>query len=150
LSSRWWYALAATCIAYYAFTVTQLADSTPKFDDLNDVFGFFKHSPWRIPLCRKSVRFFYPNNEHVTFFSHLVYFTQYQLLGEIRFYPLILIGNLIISRYRLACWDSVLIMAATVLFRYVITIGYINLYCWDSSFKAMTAISNQAVLFCSL
>ncbi|MBK8288377.1 MAG: hypothetical protein IPK95_06895 [Cellvibrionales bacterium] len=89
--------------------------------------------------------FFYPNNEHITFFSHLVYFTQYQLLGEIRFYPLILIGHLIIVAT--ACLMGTAIDNSRRPFYFAtITIGYINLYCWDSSFKAMTAISNQAVL----
>jgi hypothetical protein len=145
LSSRWWYALAATCIAYYAFTVTQLADSTPKFDDLNDVFGFFKQLALAHTPLQKIGAFFYPNNEHITFFSHLVYFTQYQLLGEIRFYPLILTGHLIIVAT--ACLLGTAIDSGRRPFYFAtITIGYINLYCWDSSFKAMTAISNQAVL----
>lgn len=145
LSSRWWYALAATCIAYYFFTVCQLADNTPKFDDHNDVFGFFK----QLALARNPLQaigaFFYPNNEHITAVSHIIYFLQYQLLGEVRFYPLIIIGHLIII-----ATGCLLGMAANnsrrPFYFAVIAIGYINLYYWDSSFKAMTAISNQIVI----
>lgn len=143
--SRWWYALATMCIAYYLLTVSQLADNTPKFDDMNDVFGFFKQLALAQTPLQKVGAFFYPNNEHVTLVNHLVYFAQYQLLGEIRFYPLIIIGHLIIiaTGYLLG---MVIDTARRPFYFAVITIAYINLYCWDSSFKAMTAISNQAVI----
>ena len=145
MASRWWYALATMCIAYYLLTVSQLADNTPKFDDMNDVFGFFKHLALAQTPLQKVGAFFYPNNEHVTLVNHLVYFSQYQLLGEIRFYPLIIIGHLIIIAT--GCLLGMVIDNARRPFYFaVITIAYINLYCWDSSFKAMTAISNQAVI----
>jgi hypothetical protein len=42
LTSRYWYALAALSVIGYLITACWLTDNTPKFDDLNDVFGFFK------------------------------------------------------------------------------------------------------------
>ncbi|MBK8288412.1 MAG: hypothetical protein IPK95_07100 [Cellvibrionales bacterium] len=105
MSSRWWYALAATCIAYYAFTVTQLADSTPKFDDLNDVFGFFKQLALAHTPLQKIGAFFYPNNEHITFFSHLVYLTQYRCWVNPFLSP-ILIWPSDYCRYRLLAGHS--------------------------------------------
>jgi hypothetical protein len=144
-SSRWWYALAAIVIACYSSTVIQLADNTPKFDDFNDVFGFFKQLALAQSPILKAGAFFYPNNEHITFFNHLVYFLQYQFLGEVRFYPLILFGHLIIIAT--GCLLGTIINSSRRPFYFaVMTIGYINLYYWDSSFKAMTAISNQAVI----
>lgn len=145
MSSRWWYTLASAGIAYYLLTVIRLADNAPKFDDINDVFGFFK----TLALARTPLQtvgaFFYPNNEHITLVNHLVYFAQQQLFGEIRFYPLILVGHCIIIAT--ACLLGAVINNARRPFYFAaITIGYLNLYYWDSSFKAMTAISNQAVI----
>lgn len=70
---------------------------------------------------------------------------QYQLLGDIRFYELTLIGHLIIvaTGCLLGC---IINNERKPFYCAVFTIGYINLYYWDSSFKAMTAISNQVVI----
>lgn len=145
LSSRRWYWLAALGIVAYCITVLQLADNTPKFDDLNDVFGFFKQLAIAQTLPQKAGAFFYPNNEHVTLINHLAYFAEYQLMGEIRFYPLILLGHAIIIIT--GCLIGSCINSERKPFFFtVITLGYINLLYWDSSFKAMTAISNQAVI----
>ena len=149
MSSRWWYALAGAGIAYYLLTVIQLADNAPKFDDLNDVFGFFKLLALAQTPLQKVGAFFYPNNEHITLVNHLIYFAQYQLFGEIRFYPLILVGHCIIIAT--ACLLGAVIDNARRPFYFAaITLGYLNLYYWDSSFKAMTAISNQAVILFSI
>ena len=149
MSSRWWYALPAACIAYYLWQVIQLADNTPKFDDMNDVFGFFKQLALAQTPLQKIGAFFYPNNEHVTLVNHIIYFAQYQLLGEIRFYPLIIIGHLIIIAT--GCLLGMVINNARRPFYFaVIAIAYINLYYWDSSFKAMTTISNQVVILFSI
>lgn len=148
-TSRRWYALAAISIVGYLIAACLLTDNTPKFDDLNDVFGFFKQLALAQTPLQKMGAFFYPNNEHVTAFSHLVYFLQYQLLGEIRFYGLTLIGHLIIVAT--GCLLGCIIINERKPFYFAIfTIGYINLYYWDSSFKAMTAISNQVVILFSI
>ncbi|HNI38001.1 MAG TPA: hypothetical protein PKZ68_06875, partial [Pseudomonadales bacterium] len=149
LASRYWYALAALSVLSYLIAACWLTDNTPKFDDLNDVFGFFKQLAFAQTPLQKIGAFFYPNNEHVTAFSHLLYFLQYQLLGEIRFYGLTLIGHLIIVAT--GCVLGCTINNARRPFYFALfTIGYLNLYYWDSSFKAMTAISNQAVILFSL
>lgn len=149
LTSRYWYALAALSVLSYLITTCWLTDNTPKFDDLNDVFGFFKQLALAQTPLQKIGAFFYPNNEHVTAFSHLLYFLQYQLLGEIRFYGLTLIGHLIIVAT--GCVLGCIINNSRKPFYFALfTIGYLNLYYWDSSFKAMTAISNQAVILFSL
>ncbi|HQQ74298.1 MAG TPA: hypothetical protein PK031_04025 [Pseudomonadales bacterium] len=145
LSSRWWYLLPAIGIAAYLLSVVQLADNTPKLDDLNDVFGFFKQLALANTPLQKTSAFFYPNNEHITLVNHLIYYAQYCLLGEIRFYPLILIGHLIVIATGL-----LLAIAANhtrqPFYFAVVALAYINLHYWDSTFKAMTAISNQAVI----
>jgi len=149
LTSRRWYALAAISVTVYVVTACWLTDNTPKFDDLNDVFGFFKQLALAHTLPQKIGAFFYPNNEHITTFSHFIYFLQYHLLGEVRFYGLTLIGHLIIiaTGCLLGCSIN---SERKPFYCAVFIIGYINLYYWDSSFKAMTAISNQAVILFSL
>ncbi|MEZ5539612.1 MAG: hypothetical protein R3E63_06615 [Pseudomonadales bacterium] len=149
LHSRRWYVLAAASVLSYLFLACWLTDSTPKFDDLNDVFGFFKQLALAQTPLQKIGAFFYPNNEHVTAFSHLIYFLQYQLLGEVCFYGLTIIGHLIIiaTAYLLGC----AINSPRRPFYFAVTLlGYLNLYYWDSSFKAMTAISNQVVILFAL
>ncbi|MCC7517298.1 MAG: hypothetical protein IT470_08165, partial [Pseudomonadales bacterium] len=42
LTSRYWYVFALSVIVIYLTSAALLTDQTPKFDDLNDVFGFFK------------------------------------------------------------------------------------------------------------
>jgi hypothetical protein len=149
LASRGWYALAALSVIGYLITACWLTDNTPKFDDLNDVFGFFKQLALAQKPLQKLGAFFYPNNEHVTAFSHLIYFLQYQLLGEVHFYGLTLIGHLIIVAT--GCVLGCTINNTRKPFYFAIfTVGYLSLYYWDSSFKAMTAISNQAVILFSL
>lgn len=145
LSSRWWYLLPAIGIAAYLLSVVQLADNTPKLDDLNDVFGFFKQLALADTPLQKIGAFFYPNNEHITLVNHLIYYTQYCLLGEIRFYPLILIGHMIVIATGLLLAAAVNSTRQPFYFA-VVALAYINLHYWDSTFKAMTAISNQAVI----
>jgi hypothetical protein len=145
LTSSNWYWLAALSICFYGYTVIQLADNTPKFDDLSDVFGFFKAYFSAITPWQKWVAFSFPNNEHITLVDHLIYYLQYQLLGQIRFFPLILSGHLIIilTGILLGCSTN---SPLRPFYFFAITLAYINLQYWDSSFKAMTAISNQIVI----
>ncbi len=149
LHSRRWYALSAISALSYLVLACWLTDSTPKFDDLNDVFGFFKQLALAQTPLQKVGAFFYPNNEHVTAFSHLIYFLQYQLLGSIHFYGLTIIGHLIIIAT--ACLLACTINSPRRPFYFAVTmLGYLNLYYWDSSFKTMTAISNQTVILFTL
>ncbi|HQQ62623.1 MAG TPA: hypothetical protein PLF22_03525 [Pseudomonadales bacterium] len=145
LTSRCWYWLAALAILFYSNQVIQLADNTPKFDDLNDVFGFFKALATATTWQEKLLAFTYPNNEHITVVDHIVYYLQYQLIGEIRFYPLILLGHLVIILSGILLGLGINSSRRPFYF-FVITLAYINLQCWDSSFKAMTALSNQLVI----
>lgn len=145
LTSRYWYVFALSVIVIYLTSAALLTDQTPKFDDLNDVFGFFKQLALAQTVPQKLGAFFYPNNEHITAFSHFVYFLQYSALGEIHFYSLTLFGHLIIVAT--GCLLGSAINSERKPFYFAVcTLGYINLYFWDSSFKAMTAISNQAVI----
>jgi hypothetical protein len=145
LSHRAWYALAAASVLCYIVTACWLTDSTPKFDDLNDAFGFFKQLALAQSPLQKIGAFFYPNNEHVTAFNHLIYFVQFQFLGELNFYYLTLIGHgiIIATGLLLACSIN---SERKPFFCAIFALGYIQLYYWDSSFKAMTALSNQAVI----
>lgn len=59
-TSRRWYALAAISIAGYLIAACLLADNTPKFDDLNDVFGFFKQLALAQTPLQKTGAFFIP------------------------------------------------------------------------------------------
>lgn len=145
LTSRCWYWLAALAIFFYSYQVIPLADNSPKFDDLNDVFGFFKALATATSWQEKLFAFTYPNNEHITVVDHIIYYLQYQLIGEIRFYPLILLGHLVIILSGILLGLSINTPRRPFYFL-VITLAYINLQCWDSSFKAMTALSNQLVL----
>ncbi len=146
LASPRWYLLAALWIFLYLVSVLQLADNTPKYDDLNDVFGFFKQLATAESLSQQVAAFFYPNNEHITLVNHLIYFAQYQLLGEVRFYPLILIGQGILVATGILLGSAVQ-GPRKPFYVACITLIYINIHSWDSTFKAMTALSNQAVIF---
>ena len=145
-SWRGWYLLAGIAIAVYFTTAFQLADNTPKYDDLNDVFGFFKELTQASTFWQSCAAFFYPNNEHITATNHLIYWLQYQLLGTMDFRALMLTGHVIIAMTGVLlalCVDG----NRRPFFFLAFTLAYINLYSWDSSFKAMTALSNQSVIF---
>ncbi len=149
LSSRWWYVLAVAAIAFYALNAIQLADSTPKFDDLNDVFGFFKELTTATSYWQTVGSFFYPNNEHITVTNHLLYWINFQLTGNVNFYWLMLTGHCIIILT--ACLLGLCINNSRQPFYFAIVIlAYVNFYCWDSSFKVMTALSNQSVILFSV
>lgn len=150
MASRWWYTLAAVFIACYVFAAWQLTDNTPKFDDHNDVFGFFKQLALAQTPLQKVGAFFYPNNEHVTAFNHFIYYLQYRLSGEILFYPLTILGHIIIILTGCLLGTIINNQARQPFYFAAITIGYINLYYWDSAFKAMTSLSNQAVILFSV
>ena len=148
-TSKSWYLPALVVLLFYGWTVFNLADNTPKFDDLNDVFGFFKELAVAQTFWQKVGAFFYPNNEHITVTNHVIYWLQYQLTGSIYFRWLIIIGHTIIALT--AC-----VLAASIqgkhkpFYSLVMILAYVNLYCWDSSFKAMTALSNQSVILFSV
>lgn len=145
MAARGWYLLPAAAILFYLWRVCLLADDTPKLDDLNDVFGFFRQLALAQTPLQTALAFFYPNNEHITLVDHLVYYAQYQLLGEIRFYPLILLGHGIVIATGLLLASVARGERRPFVFA-CIALAYVNLHYWDSTFKAMTAISNQAVI----
>lgn len=145
MHERGWALACALLVAAYAALVFVHADNLPKLDDLNDAFGFFAAYHQADNTLGRLHSFFYPNNEHVTLFNHLIYWLQWRCFGELNFQHLIWLGNgLVIGTALLA---NRLLQPMPGYLSFVLLSGYLSLLYWDSSFKAMTALSNQGVIF---
>lgn len=141
-----WKIASLVAIIGYAAMVIIYSDNLPKYDDLHDVFGFFIEYHKADAISEKIHSFFFPNNEHVTLINHVAYWLQLNLLGELDFRQLVWFGNLfIIGTALLAC--RLLPKDTSHIIYFFVIAGYLSLSYWDSSFKAMTAISNQTVIF---
>lgn len=143
-----WTIASGLAIVCYATLVVAYSDKLPKYDDLHDAFGFFIEYHKADSLWQKLQSLFYPNNEHITLFNHLIYLLQVNTLGELDFQQLVWLGNIIIIATALLA--SRLPQPRLPYLSFIIIAGYLSLSFWDSSFKAMTALSNQAVIFFAL
>lgn len=151
LSSRLWYGLAALVVAGHFFTVWHLADTYPKYDDLNDIFGFFGQLQQAQDTPNALMAFFFPNNEHITATNHVLYWLQWQLTHTLDLHGLIIIGHMIIL---LTAWTMARLLPVpsnhAAFWLCVVLLTYLNLHSWQGSFMVMTALSNQSVLLFAL
>ena len=147
LTSRLWYGLALLLLGWHFNTVWQLADAYPKFDDLNDVYGFFGQLHQAHNLPEKLAAFFFPNNEHITATNHLLYWLQLQLTNTLDFKALVLCGHLVIL---LTAIVTARLLPANAsqrgIWLFITLLMYLNLHSWQGSFMVMTSLSNQSVL----
>lgn len=150
LGSRLWYLVsAAGLLAYVALAWTH-TDNLGKYDDYGDAFGFFKqlalaNSPWE-----RLQAFLVPTNEHITFTNHLAYWLQWAITGQLDFFSLTLLGHAIVIATGLLAAASLAPASHRPFVQAVLLTGYVTLLYWDSTFKTMTALSNQLVVLLAL
>ena len=87
-----------------------------------------------------------PNHEHVTIVNHVIYLLDYALFKKINFFHYMLVGNIVLLA---CCWVLADWLKKNVGWWYAsaIAVGlFFNLFYWNASFWAMTAISNQVVI----
>lgn len=137
-------------LAHYLSVLNDFLLNAPDSDDYVDVLWFFEVFLGAEDILEKLSALFLPIHEHITVISHLIYLTDYFIFGKINFIHYIIVGQLIIAGICLVVarasvnrisWPLALMLSITI---------YYNLHYWHSSFWAMTAISNQAVILFGL
>jgi hypothetical protein len=138
--------LIAGSLLYYWSVFFYYALNAGQADEFVDVLWFFEIYFSQEHWLEKLAVIALPNHEHVTIFNHLVYLAHYALFGQINFFHYMLIGHLIVLAccYFLAEW-----LQKVVGWWYGLALAFgifLNLFYWNASFWAMTALSNQAVV----
>ncbi len=138
--------LIAGSLLYYWSVFFYYALNAGQADEFVDVLWFFEIYFSQEQWLEKLAVIALPNHEHVTIFNHLVYLAHYALFGQINFFHYMLIGHLIVLAccYFLAEW-----LQKVVGWWYGLALAFgifLNLFYWNASFWAMTALSNQAVV----
>jgi hypothetical protein len=141
--------LSGTLIFYWSTLWTQPINAAHA-DEFVDVLWFIEIFLSRAHWQEWWAVIALPNHEHVTIFNHVVYLIDYALFKKIHFLHYVWVGNAIVLA---CCW-----VLADWLRRWcggwyasAIAVGlFLNLFYWDASFWAMTALSNQAVILFAL
>ena len=143
-------AVVVGTLCYYGSVFFYFALDAGQADDFVDVLWFFEIFLSREHWWEWPAVIALPNHEHVTIINHLLYLLDYALFKQINFFHYELMGNAILLA---CCWVLADWLKKTVGWWYAsaIAIGlFFNLFYWNASFWAMTAISNQIVILFAL
>lgn len=142
--------LIVATLIYYTAVFWRYDLNAAHADEFVDVLWFIEiflsRSHWQEWLAVIAL----PNHEHVTVINHLVYLLDYFLFNKIHFshYTLLGVAVLLICCWVFADWLRQLIGGW---YAAALAVGmFLNIYYWDASFWAMTAISNQVVILFAL
>ena len=142
--------LALLSLSHYWYTLHYFLLNAPDSDDYIDVLWFFEIFLAAQTIPEKIYALFLPIHEHITVMNHLIYLLDYSVLKQINFDHYILAGQVILLGIS-AVLAAALPSQLPKLLRLALAILlYVNLAYWHSSFWAMTAISNQIVIFFAL
>lgn len=142
--------LIVATLIYYTAVFWHYDLNAAHADEFVDVLWFIEiflsRSHWQEWLAVIAL----PNHEHVTVINHLVYLLDYFLFNKIHFSHYTLLGVVVLLA---CCW-----VFADWLRQFIggwyaaaLAVGtFLNIYYWDASFWAMTAISNQVVILFAL
>lgn len=134
----------------YMVYLYQHALNMPKWDDMLDVLYFMELWTDAGTYSEKLQAFLYHTNDHILLVNHLVFITFYSLFGDINFRHLIFAGNIFFIGSALVFWLFFKTHPLRQWLFSIIVLCTIHLAFWESTFWAMTSISNQAVIFFSL
>ncbi len=143
-------AIIMAVLAYYWSVFFYFALNAGQADDFVDVLWFIEIFLSRTQWQEWFAVIALPNHEHITVINHLLYLLDYALFKEINFFHYMLLGNVILLA---CCWVLADWLKAIVGWWYAAAIAvgfFFNLYYWNASFWAMTAISNQIVILFAL
>ncbi len=137
-------------LCYYWLVFFHFSLDAGQADDFVDVLWFIEIFISRTHWQEWFAVIALPNHEHITIINHLIYLLDYALFKKINFFHYDLIGHAIVLA---CCW-----VLADWLKKYTngwyasaLSIGlFLNLFYWNASFWAMTAISNQIVILFAL
>jgi hypothetical protein len=137
-------------IFVYATILYSHAINMPKWDDFPDILQFMDRWLNANTLEEKFSVFFYHTNEHILLVNHFIILAQYYLLGHIDFRWLIYTGNFFYLGSALILWLPFRNKDESAFAFAVIMLTAVSFYAYESTLWAMTAISNQSVIFFSL
>jgi len=136
-------------ILAYGAVIYQHAYNIPKWDDFPDILQFLDHWLSASTISEKFSVFISHSNEHILLVNHLVILCQYALIAHLDFTWLIYIGNAFYIGSSLVLWLFFKNQTERAFCFAVIMLTGVGFYAYDSTLWAMTAISNQAVIFFS-
>jgi len=137
-------------LCYYWLVFFHFSLDAGQADDFVDVLWFIEIFLSRVHWQEWFAVIALPNHEHITIINHVIYLLDYALFKKINFVHYELMGHVILLA---CCW-----VLADWLKKYTdswyasaLSIGlFLNLFYWNASFWAMTAISNQIVILFAL
>lgn len=143
------YFVGVAALVIYSYVIYQNTYNMPKWDDFPEVLLFLDRWLAADNIAEKFSAFISQTNEHILLVNHLIILAQYYLGGQVNFASLIYIGNIFYIGSSLALWRLLANHNNQAFsFAIVMLIG-VTFYSYDSTLWAMTAISNQAVIFFS-
>lgn len=145
-----YYALGLGAIMLHALVIYQNALNIPKWDDYTNILQFMDTWIEADNISDKFKAFTSHINEHILLVNHVIVLCQYYLTGTINFAWLMAIGNLFYIGSALVLWCFFQSNAERAWIFSVIMLVCVSFHAYDSLLWAMTAISNQAVIFFSL
>ena len=143
-------AVVVGTLCYYWSVFFYFALDAGQAADFVDVLWFFEIFLSREHWTEWFAVIALPNHEHITIVNHVLYLLDYALFKQVNFFHYELMGNAILLT---CCWVLADWLKKTVGWWYAsaIAIGlFFNLFYWNASFWAMTAISNQIVILFAL
>lgn len=137
-------------LCYYWSVFFYFALDAGQADDFVDVLWFFEIFLSREHWTEWFAVIALPNHEHITIVNHLLYLLDYALFQQVNFFHYELMGSAILLA---CCWVLADWLKKLVGWWYAsaIAVGlFLNLFYWNASFWAITAISNQIVILFAL
>jgi hypothetical protein len=143
------YLIGIFAITLYSLVIYKHAINIPKWDDFPEILQFLDRWLSAETASGKFSAFVSQTNEHILLVNHLIILAQYYLIGHINFAWLIYIGNIFYIGSALILWLFFKEHAERAFCFAVLMLCGVTFYSYDSTLWAMTAISNQAVIFFS-
>lgn len=142
--------IGLSALLIYAYIIYTHAINMPKWDDFPDILQFMDRWLLADSLAEKISVLLSHTNEHILLVNHIIILTQYYLIGHLDFRWLIFTGNLFFLASAFMLWLPFRNKDESLFAFAVVMLTAISFYCHESTLWAMTALSNQAVIFFSL
>jgi len=144
------FCIGLAAILLYSYTIYTHAINIPKWDDFPDILQFMDRWLQADSLAERFSVFLYHTNEHILLVNHVIILIQYYLIGHIDFRWLIYTGNLFYLGSAFLLWLPFRNKDESAIAFAVLMLTAATFYSYESTLWALTAISNQAVIFFSL
>jgi hypothetical protein len=144
------YLTGIIAVAIYGSVVYRHAYNIPKWDDFPDILLFLDRWLAANSIAEKLSVLVAQTNEHILLVNHLVILCQYYAIGHLDFAWLIYIGNLFYLGSSLTLWSFYRGSTHRAFCFAIVMLTGVSFYPCESTLWAMTALSNQAVIFFSL